>query len=205
MSESVPNSNERELLNQVAAGSEEAFKILFDTYERRVCSYAFKVTGSAEAAEDITQDVFIEVWNIRARLATIVNFNAYIHKMAYHAAYKSLQQIAKEKLLVRRLKEEAENMDNGMSHERANQLLSMEIRQQIQSLVDQLTPKQRQVFLLSREQGLKQEEIAEKLGIGLSTVKSHMVDALKLLREGLANQYGSQAMVIFVIWQLGNV
>lgn len=200
LDQSVPY-NERELLDQVAQGSETAFGKLFDRYERLVFSYALKITGSHEISEDLVQDVFVQVWNIRARLQDIENFNAYIHKMAYHAAYKSLQQVAREKLLLKQLKEETGISETGPS----KQLLSKEVRQQIQKLVDQLTPKQRQVFLLSREEGLKQEEIAARLGIGLATVKTHINDALRFLREGLGGQYGSQAIIIVIIWQLENL
>ncbi len=75
----------------------------------------------------------------------------------------------------------------------------------IQQLVGRLTPKRREVFLRAREEGLSYQDIAGKMEIGFETVKYHMAEALKFLREGIESQYGSKAMIIFVIWQLGNV
>ena len=54
----------------------------------------------------------------------------------------------------------------------------------------------------SREEGLKQQEIADRLGLNLVTVKRHMVDALKAIREGLSQNYGTQAVVLFIVFRL---
>lgn len=200
--------NEPELLRQVAGGSEQAFRRLFDAYRRRLYTYAYRVTGSREVTEDIVQDIFLQVWTMREKLPTITNLNAYLHKAAHHAAYRSLEKIAREELVLHHLKTQSasrEKIGQSGPNSPAAQLLSREIREQIQSLVDQLTPRQRQVFLLSREEGLKQQEIAQKLGIGYESVKSHLADALKFLRSELRGTYGSQAIAIYVIWQLMNV
>jgi len=96
--------NELELLQEVADGNEDAFRQLFDTYQKRIYSYAYKVTGSQEVTEDILQDVFLQIWTMRQKLTGIENFNAYLHRAAHNAAYKSLEKVAKEELVVRYLK-----------------------------------------------------------------------------------------------------
>jgi RNA polymerase sigma-70 factor (ECF subfamily) len=192
--------NEPALLRQVAEGDEEAFRQLFNAYQRRIYSYAYKVTASREATEDIIQDVFLEIWNMRHRLTEVENFNAYLHRAAHNKVYRNLQRVAKEELVLRHLKTQGAFAD-----EAGKPLLSKEVAQFIQSLVNKLTPRQREVFLLSREEGLKYEEIAERMGVGFETVKSHLADALKFLRSEIGKQYGPKAIAIFVIWQLANV
>lgn len=195
----TPN-NEFELLQQSAAGSEEAFKALFLLYQRRIFSYAFKVIPSREVAEDVVQETFLEIWRIRHRLPEIENFNAYLHKIAHSKLYQNLRQVAKEELVLQHLKTRG-----NMADEAGNPLLGKEVAMFIQSLVDRLTPRQREVFLLSREEGLTYEQIAERTGIGFETVKSHLADALRFLRSGIGKQYGEQAIAIIVIWQLTGV
>ncbi|NML22561.1 RNA polymerase sigma-70 factor [Pseudoflavitalea sp. G-6-1-2] len=193
----TPPYNEPLLLQQVAEGNSLAFRQLFDQYQRRVYSYSFKITNSHEVTEDIVQDVFLEIWNIRHRLHEIENFNAYLHRIAHSKVYRSLQRVAREELVLQHLKQQGTPVD-----EAGKPLLSKEITHFIQSLVEQLTPRQREVFLLSREEGLKYEEIAQRMGIGFETVKSHLANALKFLRSEIGKQYGSQAIAILIIWEL---
>jgi RNA polymerase sigma-70 factor (ECF subfamily) len=199
MNEPVPY-NEPELLRQIAEGSEAAFRRVFDIYQRRLYSYAFKLTGSREITEDIVQDIFLKLWNKRTTLSSIVNFNAYVHRIAHNEVYQGMRKAAREALVTHVLAGR-----KYISEDTGGELVSKEIREQIQRLVDQLTPKQREVYLLSREEGLKQQEIADRMGIHINTVKTHMVDALKFLRAELAQQYGPEALAIFVIFQLGNI
>jgi RNA polymerase sigma-70 factor (family 1) len=192
--------NEPELLRQVAAGSTPAFQRLVLAYQRKLFSYIYKVTASRELTRDMVQDIFLNLWLMRAKLPEINNLNAYLHRVAHNEIYHSLQKVAREELVLHHLKNEGQ-----VAEDAGQPLLSKEIRLYIQQLVDQLTPRQREVFLLSREEGLSYEEIARHMGIGFETVKYHMAEALKFLRAGLGSQYGSQAVILFVIWQLGNV
>ncbi len=191
--------NERDLLLQIADGSEVAFRVLFDTYQPRLYSYVYKVTRSRELADDAIQDIFLKIWSMRQKLPAIENIQAYLRRMAYHQALKGFQAVAREGLVEDRLARHQSahgSPDDG--------LLSKEIQLYINHLIDQLTPSQRKVFLLSREEGLRQQEIAERLGLNLVTVKRHMVDALKAIRDGLAQNYGAQAVVLYIIFRLSD-
>ena len=191
--------NERDLLLQIADGSEVAFRQLFDTYQQRLFTYVYKVTRSRELADDAVQEIFLKIWTMRQKLPAIENMQAYLHRMAHNQALKGFQAVAREGLVEDRLARQTSAdgaADDG--------LLSKEIQLYIHRLIDQLTPSQRRVFLLSREEGLRQQEIAERLGLNLVTVKRHMVDALKAIRDGLAQNYGAQAVVLYIIFRLSD-
>lgn len=189
--------DEKELLERIAEGSEAAFRQLFTIYRKRIYTYVLKVAGSRETAEDTVQDIFLKLWAARTILPAIDNINAYLHRMAHNHAYNGFRKKAREVLVLEHLKKSEISPE-----EPGHELLSKEINAYIQSLVDQLTPQQRKVYLLSRERGLKQAEIAQELGISLMVVKKHMVDALRFLREGIGQNYGPYAIAIFVIFEL---
>jgi RNA polymerase sigma-70 factor (ECF subfamily) len=158
----------------------------------------FRITDSRELAEDAMQEIFLKLWNRRELFHEIENLNAYLHRMAHNFAYHGFRRMAKEALVLDHLRAGSEKV--GVEPE--DRLISKEVQGYIHSLVDQLTPQQRRVFLLSREGGLKQEEIAQRLGISLSAVKKHMVDALRFLREEISGKYGSLAIALFVLFDL---
>ncbi|MFT3949584.1 MAG: RNA polymerase sigma-70 factor [Agriterribacter sp.] len=191
-------NKEQELLLEIASGSEPAFRELFQAYRRKLFSYIFKITASGEIAEDAIQEIFLKLWSVRETLPAIGNINAYLHRMAHNYAYQGFRRLAKETLLLDHLrKREEDNMRSPIQ-----ELLSKEAAAYIQRLVDRLTLQQRKVFLLSREEGLKQEEIASRLNISVSTVKKHMVDALAFLREEIRQNYSLYATALLVIHQL---
>jgi len=191
--------NERDLLLQIADGSEVAFRQLFDTYQQRLFTYVYKVTRSRELADDAVQEIFLKIWSMRQKLPEIGNIQAYLRRMAHNQALKAFQAVAREGLVEDGLARQTS------AHGAADDgLLSKEIQLYIHRLIDQLTPSQRRVFLLSREEGLRQQEIAERLGLNVVTVKRHMVDALKAIRDGLAQNYGAQAVVLYIIFRLSD-
>jgi RNA polymerase sigma factor (sigma-70 family) len=143
------------------------------------------------------QEIFLKIWSMRENLPAIENMPAYLRRMAHNQALKGFQAVAREGLVRDRLASQQSApgaADDG--------LLSKEIQLYINNLIDQLTPSQRRVFLLSREEGLRQQEIADRLGLNLVTVKRHMVDALKAIRDGIAKNYGTQAIALYVIFRL---
>lgn len=192
-------NSETLLLAQVAAGNEQAFAELFQNYRRKLYAYLFKIINSSELAEDGVHDVFLKVWTGRERLTEIDNFNAYIHRMAQNHAYSGFRRMAKETLILAELRADVDSIDS-LHPERV--LTAKEVREFIHAAIEKLTPQQRLVFRMSREQGLKQEEIAEQLDISLSTVKKHIGAALSFLREEVGDAYGPSATILFILYQL---
>ncbi len=186
-------------MTQIAEGSESAFRQLFDAYRKKIYTYLYRVTGSAEIAEDTVQDIFLKIWSIRTSLPEIENINAYLHRMAHNHAYTGFRKLARESLVLAELRNE---QDVDLRHP-GRLLLSKEVRGYIQNIIDRLSPQQRMVFLLSREEGLKQEEIARRMNISLASVKKHMVTALRSLRTEIEQSYGTQAVALYVVFQLG--
>lgn len=195
-----PQYNEKDLLLQVANGNEQAFRQLFDTYRQKLYTYLLKMSDSKETAEDNVHDIFLKIWTNRSTLPDIQNLNAYLYRMAHNHAFNGLRKMATESLVLAAIQQggTAQPEEPDMSFGRK------EVRRFIHEAVTQLTPKQREVFLLSREFGLKQEEIAQRLGISILTVKAHLTDALNYLRTEITTHYGTYSVAVLVLWNLGS-
>lgn len=194
---------ERELLQQVASGSEQAFGTLFNAYRKKLYTNIYRLTNSREIAEDTVHEVFLKIWLNRSSLTGIDHFGAYLQRMAHNHAVSGFRKMAKESLIVTELKYQAESQHPGdQPTQPIHLLMSKEVRAFIREAINQLTPQQKAVFLLSREDGLKADEIADKLGITLNTAKKHLADALRNLREAINDAHGPYAIAIYVLYDI---
>ena len=168
------------LVRQVMEGSEAAFTELFHRYKYRLFGFMYKLTESAEMAEDVVQEVFALIWKHRSKLGEIENLDAYIFRMAQNRAINAFRKMARETLVLSELKQA---LPSPVSAEQA--LEARDLEKTIRTLVDRLPAQQKLVYTLSREQGLKHQEIADQLNIAPGTVKNHMIQALRTLRRHL--------------------
>lgn len=169
---------DKNILLLIAQENVDAFKLVYKALYQKVYSFAFYVTHQEEVAEDITQDVFVKIWNNRQELNSIDNFEAWLTVVVRNTAYNALKRMATEDLVLKKMlskqKNPTEDFDEIMD--------SKELESLIQKAIQQLPPQQRRIFLLSRMQGLKHKEIAQKLNISVFTVKNHIKSALRFLK-----------------------
>ncbi len=169
------------LLLQVAEGDEYAFAQLFKAYHHLLGDYILRITESEQLTQEIVQDVFVKIWINRHSLHTIDCFKAYLMVVARNHAFNCLKQIAREE---NRQKEWA----NSVLHLALNNTDETPLpdpSQLIDEAVELLPPRQKNVYLLSRKEGISQEAIAKRLNISHETVKKHMVLALRFLKNHL--------------------
>lgn len=170
------------MLSAIAAGDEHAFKILFDLYKVRFYSIARKMTGSDEIAEDIVQEVFMNIWNKRESLVNIDNPSSYFFTAVYRKVYQHYRKDALEKKLL--LEASLLNVSVNTTDE---MVLAQESNQLISQAISKLPSQQQLVFKLSKVEGLSREDIARQLQISPHTVKNHLSEALKSIRAFLQN------------------
>ncbi len=169
---------ETELLEQIASGDKSAFAELFSCYRDRVYTISFKLTRSDIIAEEIVQDVFLKIWQKRADLKNIENFNAYLFIVTRNDAYKVLKDIARNHNFVILSEEDQALVINDTS----DLLMGKEYSLLLQNAIDRLPNQQKQVYSLIKDQGFKREEVARKLQIQPETVKFHLAQAMKNIR-----------------------
>jgi RNA polymerase sigma-70 factor (ECF subfamily) len=196
----LPLTNENELLARVTEGDQQAFGIIFHHYRRKIYSYAFHLSGDSAQADELVQEVFLRIWLHRDKLPHILRFDNYLFTIARNQVFDMLKKLAKESDLRRQM---AEILDPD-AHSVEDQLLSRETELRLQRALDQLPPRQRLIFTLSRHQGMKHEEIANQLQISRHTVKTHLVQALKTLRHVLQSPGDGliPTIIVFLVYYL---
>ncbi len=186
--------DEKELLQKVALGDEAAFARLFHAWRDKLYFFTLKFTQSPQQSEDLVQDVFVKLWLHREQLSEISNFSAWIYRVIKNQAISALRKIALETTLMAELKKEA--VAGGQPVE--EELFHKQLQQKLMEVIEQLPPRQKQIYTLTRMEGMKQEEVAKLLGISLSTVQNHMTEALRKLKSTLLKDY--PAISLYVVW-----
>lgn len=193
--ESADAHIDRELILLIAGGDAHAFREIFDKYHNKIYSIAWKITGVKTVAEDVVQEVFIKLWLHKEKLATVENFNAYINAIVRNHIFNSFRKMANEQTLLQKLS--AQKPQN--NKEVFDSVCYHELEELVHKAVCQLTPQQKKVYNLSRIDGLKHEEIAEKMGISRSTVKGHLTGALSHIKNFLLSN--GDPLIIFIAFQ----
>lgn len=184
---------EKELLLRIADGDEAAFTTLFEQYRSPLFDYALRITKTVGIAEELVQDTFLKIWLYRDRLREVDHTASYLNRVMRNASIDWLRRLS----LDRQLQKEIVATLPGGANTTIEDLDYGETSRLLQEAMTGLSTQQREVFLLSRQQGLSYAEIADHLNLSPNTVRNHLVKALKHLRDYLNREYGpAVAMVI---------
>jgi RNA polymerase sigma-70 factor (family 1) len=171
--------DEKEILLRVASGDATAFHRLVDEYWKKVYGHAVSYVKSPQRSQEITQDIFVKLWQRRDELTAIEHFKSWLFILSRNYIISAIRKKLRETSL-------APDQDMlELTNQPDQQLQYKEVYNYIQKGIDSLPPMRQQVFRMSRMEGLSHEEIALKLGIARNTVKQHIVLALNTLREHL--------------------
>jgi RNA polymerase sigma-70 factor (ECF subfamily) len=158
-----------------------AFDALFRKYSGSLYAFTLSITRNSFAAEEITQLVFLRVWEKRAKINEHLSFKSFLFSVAYN---ETISWLRMEKSQKRRISEFV-NLKGFESNETEQTVEFRDIEGIANQLVQEMPEKRKEIFRLSREQGFSNKEIAEKLSISVKTVENQITSALKYLREKL--------------------
>lgn len=184
-------SDERSLVLRLIEGEEDAFCELYAAYKNRLIYFAMRFLKSREYAEDIFQDAFTIVWYGRRFINPDASFSAYLYTIVRNRILNQLRDLSYQDKLREQILSQAVNYTN----ETRDEIIANDLRQFISCALQQLTPRQREIFEMSREQQMSHREIAEVLGISIS---------LKTLRAYLEKNsiVGSDLILILICLNL---
>ncbi|MEA1785737.1 RNA polymerase sigma-70 factor [Arenibacter sp. GZD96] len=172
-------SDSSKLISELINGKEDAYAFLVDTYNHRLCVYAMGLTNDKDRAEDIVQNVFIRIWEMRKNLKASFSIKSYLYKSVYN---EFIDQNRKRQSVTALEKKYIEALDQivEIDEDRLEKRILL-VRQEI----ERLPPKCRKIFFLSKEEGLSNMEIAERLDLSVKTVEAQMTKAFAKLRAKL--------------------
>lgn len=190
---------ESDLIQSIADGDEKAFKSLYTLYYKKLYKFLLKVTHNQEdVASDILQESFLRVWLNRDRLMDIENFQAWIYKVVSTEALSLIRKELHIKIKADRLQLRIENGRSAAFVQESGEF--SEIKSVVKDAVQRLTRQRQTIYVLSREEGLSPQEIAEKLNISINTVYNTLTTALKLIRQELVNAgYGEYLSILLLL------
>ncbi len=174
--------NEKALFNKLTQGDEKAFETLFNAYYAPLCLYASHVLSNDEKAEEIVQELFVYLWSQRNSLTINSSLRSYLFRSVKNQCINWIQHLKIREKHASKMKETALR-----EYQEADYFLEVGLAEKIEESINSLPEKRRQIFKLSREQGLKYQEIADQMGLSVKTVETHMGLALKQLREKLSD------------------
>lgn len=174
-------------------GNEKALQELIRQIGPKLFNYCLKHTGRREDAEELTQDILLKLWRFRDRIDSAVNIEVFL----FIVARNHLLNFARKKTgYILTPGGELEQLDHPVEdHQRIDY---QALLAQYQRVMDNLGAKRREVFRLSREQGLTNKEISERLGISIRTVETHVSHVLAIMRQEFKDTYVLLAFLYFI-------
>ncbi len=181
MSKNAEYSDEK-WIKLLQTDSNKAIDLLFRAYYGELCRAVYRIVPNKNVAEDLTQEVFYELWKKKDNLIIKSTVKGYLKRSAIN---KSLNYVRDQKMKFDDADEgEIELKDS--KHSPQQKLEAADLQKVIDKAIDSLPEKCRVIFVLSRFEALSYQEIANSLGISIKTVENQISKALKILRVKLA-------------------
>lgn len=181
---SFENISDSDLAGKIKSGEKNAYQVLFERYAPRIYQFSFTYLKNQADAEELVQDVFLKIWEKRENIDQSKNLKAFIFKVAVNTIYDFIRHKNIENAFNDFVKLNSETGSNNTWHS----VIYDDLFENLQKLVLQLPIQQQRIFKMSREEGLDNDEIAQKLNLSKRTVENHLYRALTFLKAHFKDQ-----------------
>ncbi len=196
LAKQIDNKQELFIIQKMVEGDTKAFKYFFDEYYADLCNFVNIYLNDRDLAEEIVQDIFVYFWENKNRIHIDHSVKAYLFNAS---KFRSLREIRDKNTRDKILKEIGENRQGHPADGNEPFFDPDEFRAVLNSAVEGLPLKCKEIFLLSKKENLSNKDIAEKLHISVKTVESQMTIALKKLRHYL-KPYRGKIFALFLFY-----
>ena len=184
--------DDRELVQTIRAGDADAFETLVRRKTSKVYALCYRVIGNAEDAKDISQLVFLKLWENLEKYDPAYAFDTWLYRMVTNVAIDFMRNKQSRDNAVNsnlRLVKTAADAEQNVVVQRK------EVESVFNQIADVLSPKQKTIFVMNQMEDLASSEIAKILGCRESTVRNHLFNARKLMQEQLQKRYPEYAQL----------
>lgn len=186
------------ILQRLQAGDEEAFSAIYRHYYPAVHAQVQHLLHSPEMSEDISQEIFLKIWETREKLPDIKSFKSYLFITARNHTINALKKAARSNAGISEIIRHFGITNNSTE----DHIQNNEYREFIIRKLEELPPRSREIFRMCREQSKSYDEVAAELGITRDAVKSRMVHAMKMLKNSVKKEIGLPFAVFLVLMRL---
>jgi RNA polymerase sigma-70 factor (ECF subfamily) len=182
----------KELQHRIALYEDmQAYKQLYELFFNPLHRFSYSLIKSKEAAEEIVSDVFIKIWQMRGELNTVASLKVYLYVITKNFSLNYITKHFKHPIIS--LDEISTDISVTISRP-DDELISAEIQQKIQSVINDLPSQCRIIFQLVKEDGLSYKEVASVLDLSTLTVRNQLAIAIKKIAKSLSPNQASQVL-----------
>lgn len=178
------------ILNSLKLGDNKAFEMVFRKYNKRIYSFVVSTLFDKDIAEDITQSVFLSIWEHREKIDTSKNFQAYVFTIAKNMVYRHTENMLRNY----RFEEYVRMYVNHNDTSQEERIDASLLEQEIMRMIEQLPEARKRIFIMSFKEELTNKEIAEQLSISPKTVDTQIRRSLDFIRKNLKSSISAIAL-----------
>lgn len=184
-----------DILSRLKQGDEKAFEVIYWKYSSWVFNFIHSLLYDKSLAEDLTQTVFLKIWEKRMTIDPDLGFDSYLFAIARNLVYKETENRLQSEQFNMILKDRSLDTDTLMEEN----IDAESLREYIDTLVEQLPPSRKDIFYLSRRQHLSNKEIATRLFISEKTVETQLYRALRFIKQKLSEDANLAILILIMI------
>lgn len=177
--------NQQETINRIRQGDLSQFEKVFRHYYPLLCRYAMSFVKDMDQAHEVVQELFYQLWKNHKHLQIHSSLKAYLYRSTYNNCLQYIRKRNIEQVYQKKLSQQQNHPWSPLEVMHQQQVSEI-----IEQTLDSLPLRCRQIFKMSRFEGLKYREIADQLSISIKTVEANMGKALKTFRERLKDYVG---------------
>lgn len=187
------NIDDQELTRLLERGSKDAFHLLYMRYGLRIRRFAKSYLKQEQDTEELVQDVFLKLWDKKEVLDSSCNLKAFIYKIAVNSIYDFIRRKNIEQAFRDYTKE-----GSGVSDQTWDEVVFNDMLFHVNRLIEKMPDQRRKIFMMSKEEGLTNDEIAGVLRLSKRTVENQLYRATSFLKKNMSHNSFSSVLFFYL-------